>query len=379
MKSEKTKSNLYDKVIKKLQNLSFPRRRESTAPNSNLQNNLKTVDPRLRGDDNTADENISSRENEFDIIAKYFSPLAKKFPGAMNLTDDAAILPYENGYDFVVTKDLITEGTHFLKTDSAATLARKILGVNISDLAAMGAEPVAYLLGLVLPKTTNEKWLADFSLALQKGISEFGGHLIGGDTTSTTGGISLSLTAIGKVKKGKSLTRAGAKIGDKIFVSGTIGDSYLGLQVALGKISLPKKAHDYFLDRYNIPQPRIKLGRELVGIATSCIDISDGLVADLKHICECSAVGAEIYAEKIPLSSLTSQSLVLLEDMITAGDDYELLFTCPANKSTKAKAIAKKIGLQITQIGEITQGKKVNLLDINGKKIALKKEGYKHF
>ena len=314
--------------------------------------------------------------NEFSIIKKYLLPLAKNAQGALSLTDDAAILKTPKGYEQIITKDAIVAGVHFFGDEPADKIAQKLLRVNLSDLAAMGATPYSYFLALMLPKTTSENWIKSFAKGLEESQKDFAITLMGGDTTSSPT-LAFSITAIGLVKSGKALKRSGAKIGDDIFVSGTIGDSALGLYAIKNKLKNP-----YLISRYLIPQPRISLGQELQGIANSCMDISDGLMQDLSHITNASGVGAEINWQDIPLSSAAKKLLPRLKNpyeiIAAGGDDYELLFTVPAKFSSKLQKISNKLSLPITKIGKITSNKQVLLLD-NGDKINLSIKGYNHF
>jgi thiamine-monophosphate kinase len=323
------------------------------------------------------------KPTEFTLISQYFSPLSKNFPGAFGLTDDAAIISPKAGYDLVITKDAIVENVHFFADDNPYTIALKLLGVNLSDLAAMGAKPYAYLLAIVLPSNIYEEWLAEFTRGFGEGIAKFGGALIGGDTTSHNGPLTLSLTAIGEVPQGKALMRSGAKQDDLIFASGTIGDSYLGLQLLKNNITdVPKDAAEYMIERYDIPQPRVALGEQLIGIATACIDISDGLVADLGHICETSKCGAEINFGDVPFSDFAEKIIRGRADainLLTGGDDYELLFTAPALAENSIADIAKQLNLRITKIGKIVAGERVKVLDKNGQEIIVQRGGYQHF
>lgn len=317
--------------------------------------------------------------DEFGIISKYFSPLAKNYSGALGLKDDAAIITPNTNNNIVVTKDAIVENVHFFKNDSAHDIALKLLGVNLSDLAAMGASPLAYLIGVILPKNTNQNWLEEFSASMADGIKQYGGALIGGDTVSHDGPLTLTLTAIGEIPLGKELKRSGAKEGDLVFVSGTIGDSYLGLQSIKGHV----EAYEYLQERYHKPIPRIEIGIKLREIASACIDISDGLVADLTHICESSGVGSEINLKNIPLSThsrkIVDKNAGMLIKIINGGDDYELLFTCAAKKESEITNISKEVGIPIAKIGSITKGDKVTILDEAGSEIILQNGGYKHF
>ncbi|MDB2415259.1 thiamine-phosphate kinase [Rickettsiales bacterium] len=320
--------------------------------------------------------------DEFSIIEKYFSPLASKYSGALGLKDDAAIVDIDPDYQIITTKDILIEGVHFFAKTDPALIAKKLLRVNLSDLAAMGAEPVGYLLGLALNKNTDEKWISEFSKGLKEDIDMYGGSLIGGDTTCHDGNIVLSLTALGKVKKGRAVLRSNAKIGDDIYVTGTIGDSYLGLNILNQNI---KKNDDYLVDRYHLPQARVKLSRKLHEIANSATDISDGLIADLGHICKSSNVGAKIYCKDVPLSD-SAKSLIgdldnFYEKILTGGDDYEIIFTSSKDKADLISNIGNSINLPIKKIGEIAEpDEKIKVLNLNGSEIKLDKaKGYQHF
>ena len=300
---------------------------------------------------------------EFNLIKKYFTPLAANFAGSLGLTDDAAVFTTPIGHELVITKDAISEGVHFIGSESADLIAGKALRVNLSDLAAMGAEPICYFLALILPKNTSEKWVAKFADGLRENQKEFGISLAGGDTISTAGDkISISITAIGSVPTGSALRRNGAKIGDDIFVSGTLGDAALGL-----KLLQQNGGDEYLISRYLIPQPRLELGQKLRLIANSAMDISDGLVQDLGHICSASGVGAIIYQNKIPVSTTDAAEYAL-----NGGDDYELLFTIPPEK-------ANLIQPNCTKIGKIIAGNSVQVLGENVELITPIKEGFSHF
>jgi thiamine-monophosphate kinase len=367
--------------------------------------------------------------DEFSIIAKYFKPLAADFAGSLNLSDDAALLSPPAGHELVITKDAISEGIHFIGNESADLISGKALRVNLSDLAAMGAQPLCYFLALILPKNTSEEWLKKFAEGLKKTGDEFQIALAGGDTTATNGSLSISITAIGSVPQGKALKRNGTKIDDDIYVSGTLGDAAIGLELLQchprecgdlwqhGKSrEIPAQDGDdnYFIERYLTPEPRIKLGLHLRNIATACMDISDGLAQDLGHICTASNVGAEIYTDKIPCSRTYSKSRCSeaktvdfenraasvhastcgaeaqkspfaasnsrdYEYVLSGGDDYELLFTAPPDKKPAIEQLAKTLALPLNCIGKITAGNNVQILDENKKPIELNKKGFSHF
>jgi len=283
---------------------------------------------------------------EFDVIAQYFVGLTQGHPDSFSLSDDAALLNAPEGMQLVVTKDVLNEGIHFIGTETPEQLAAKALRVNLSDLAAMGAKPYSYMLGLGLPSSVSSEWIARFSAQLAKEQKEFGLFLTGGDTTNTQQHLSLSVTMFGIIPLSEQpLKRHGAKVGDGIYVSGTIGDGYLGLLAAKGEL-------DFSKDAYHTPQPHLALGQALRGVATAAMDISDGLVQDLGHLCKASHVGAEIDASAIP----TSNTHIAIRKLLTGGDDYQLLFTAP--QSTEFEGC--------TEIGIITEGEDVNVFDAEG-------------
>ena len=242
------------------------------------------------------------RPGEFALIERYFRPLAGD-AGAFALTDDAAVYRQRPGEDLVVTTDMIAAGIHFLADDAPASIARKALRVNLSDLAAKGATPFGYLLGLALPGDWTESWLAGFARGLKSDQERYGVTLIGGDTIRAADALTISVTALGRIPKGRMVTRAGARPGDAIYVSGTIGDSALGLAAMQGRIDAGEgRGAKHLIDRYLHPQPRMALAPVLRRHASSAMDVSDGLIADLAHICDVSGVGAEIEAPLVPLS-----------------------------------------------------------------------------
>jgi thiamine-monophosphate kinase len=319
---------------------------------------------------------VAKPPDEFTLIARYFRPLTAGSPGALDLGDDAALLDVPEGRRLVITADALVAGVHFFPEDAPDLIARKMLRVNLSDLAAMGAVPVGYLMTCAFPRTLTETWLAGFSAGLARDQMEFGVKLLGGDTVSTPGLLTLSVTAIGSVERGRELRRSGARAGDLIAVSGTIGDSALGLARIQGKIG-PFFGDEELIERYLLPQPRLTLARRLVGLATSAMDVSDGLVADLGHICEASGLSATIEAAKVPLSKparhLLDEDRQRLVTILTGGEDYELLFTVPAERS------AELARLPATIIGRMEAGQGTNVVDAAGQKLETGKGGFQHF
>jgi len=317
---------------------------------------------------------------EFGRIAKFFAPLAAT-PGALGLTDDAALVDCPAGERLVVTVDAMVEGVHFLPDDPPDLVARKLVRVNLSDLAAMAARPVGYLLTTALPKSRGDDWLAGFAAGLAQDQAEFGITLLGGDSVSTQGPISLTLTAFGRVADGAEVRRGGARPGDLVFVTGTIGDGALGLEAAQGKLDGVLDPVDvaYLADRYRLPQPRVGLGPRLSGLASAMMDVSDGLVGDLGHICEVSGVAGLIEAGQVPLSAAAARLPDRLATVLTGGDDYELLFTAPPERQAAVQAAAVAAGVPVTVIGRIEAGQGVRVLDPAGGALALTGVGWRHF
>jgi thiamine-monophosphate kinase len=315
-----------------------------------------------------------SPPREFALIAKYFRPLAG--PGSLDLSDDAALLTPPLGRDLVLTADAMVGGVHFLPDDPPDMIGRKLLRVNLSDLAAKGATPLGYLLTVSTPRDISESWFAGFAAGLAQDQAEFGFTLLGGDTTSTPGPISLSLTAIGHVAPGMAVHRSGAAMGDGIWVTGTIGDGALGLAVATGRLADPS---GLLLSRYRLPQPR--LGLAIGGVASAGMDISDGLVQDLGHICRASNLGAVIEASRVPLSpQARAAGEAWLETCLTGGDDYELLLAVPPGREAALLAAATASGMAVTRIGGFHSGPPhVMVRAATGEPLALTKGGWSHF
>ena len=325
----------------------------------------------------------ATRPGEFALIARYFRPLATA-PGALGLADDAAFYRPSPGEDLVFTVDTIASGIHFSPDDPPASIGKKALRVNLSDLAAKGAKPVAYLLSLALPDNWTEKWVGDFAKGLADDQQTFGVSLIGGDTTRAPGGLTISITGIGCVPIGEMVLRSGARSGDLVFVSGTIGDAALGLEIQQGNISAPKEAAGVLRDRYLHPQPRLLLAPVLRRFATSAMDVSDGLVGDLAHICGASGVGAQIDSGSIPLSKAASSIVAgnseAFARLLTGGDDYEILATVKEATVAEFLAGAQSTGIPVTQIGLMIEEKGPPIvLDADGKPLELAALGHTHF
>ena len=310
--------------------------------------------------------------DEFSRIARYFAPLAG--PEGRGLKDDAAVLAPRPGFELVLTVDQMLEGVHFLPHDPAGLVARKLLRRNLSDLAAMGAVPLGYLLTTALPRQVEEAWLAAFAEGLRQDQELFGFALFGGDSSSSLGPISLSATFIGEVAAGAALGRAGARAGDEIWVTGTIGDAALGLRARRGLLA----DDDGFLTaRSLLPEPRT--GLALAGVVHAAIDVSDGLVQDLGHLCAASHVAATIEAALVPVSPRAALfGAEMLAARLTEGDDYELLLAVPPGQEAALRGACGP--LPVTQIGTFQAGPpRVRVLDETGAEITFDVPGWTHF
>ena len=309
---------------------------------------------------------------EFSLIARHFRPLAG--PGALGLLDDAAVIDPPPGRQLVLTVDAMVAGVHFLPDDPADTVGRKLLRVNLSDLAAMGATPLGYLLTVSAARDTPDSWFAAFASGLARDQAQFGITLLGGDTTSTPGPMTLTLIAIGHLAPGAALCRKGAAVGDEIWVTGTVGDGALGLLALQGRIADPE---GWLAGRYRLPQPR--LGLKLHGIVSACMDVSDGLVQDLGHLCRAAGLGAVIEAGRVPRSlAAMAAGEKWLRTCLTGGDDYELLMAVPPGRS--AALLAAAAGrCPITEIGRVEAGSGVRVIDPGGRTMDLVRPGWSHF
>jgi thiamine-monophosphate kinase len=320
---------------------------------------------------------------EDSLIARYFRPLATD-PGAFDLTDDAAILKSSAG-ELVVTTDAIVEGVHFLPDDPPDTVARKALRVNLSDLAAKGAAPAGFVLTLAL-RAPDDAWLTAFARGLGEDATQFGCLLLGGDTVSTPGPVMISITAFGRVPAGKMVRRNGAKPGDRVVVSGTIGDAALGLGLLKGgaTAALGGDEREMLIGRYRVPQPRLALAQAVRDHASAAMDVSDGLAGDLAKLCAASGVSAAIDAQSIPLSgparSLLGSGAAGIESIVSGGDDYEILCTIPENRLEAFAKAASLAGVPVTSIGTIVAGIAFpRFIDGQGTEIALPRLSYSHF
>ncbi|WGS30723.1 thiamine-phosphate kinase [Bradyrhizobium sp. ISRA464] len=323
---------------------------------------------------------------EDSLIARYFKPLATH-PGAFNLDDDAAALKAA-GEDIVVTTDAIVEGVHFLPGDPPDTLARKALRVNLSDIAAKGAVPAGFVLTLAL-RGAEEAWLKPFAAALGEDAAHYGCPLLGGDTVSTPGPLMISITAFARVPAGRMVHRSGAHPGDRVMVTGSIGDAVLGLDVLKGgraaeALAGDAAAREMLAARYRVPQPRNALAKAIRSHASAAMDVSDGLAGDLTKLCAASRVSAVIDVQSIPLSpaaaGLLARKAIGIETLVAGGDDYEILCAIPGHRMEAFTREARQAGVAVTAIGGVIAGHSPpSFLDGQGRELALERLSYSHF
>ena len=329
-----------------------------------------------------------SESAEQRLIARYFKPLATH-PGAFGLSDDAAAIAPPAGCDLVLKTDGVIAGVHFFPDDPPDTVAKKVLRMNLSDLAAKGAKPLGFLLALALPRGTGEAGLNSFARGLGEDAELFGCPLLGGDTDRTPGPISVSVMAFGAVPHGTMVRRAGAAPGDRVVVTGTIGDAALGLALrrdptAAQRWGLAGDQQDHLKSRYLVPQPRNAIAEILRAHASAAMDVSDGLAGDLAKLCRASGVAAEIACAHVPLSDAAraamSKEHALIETIITGGDDYEILATVPADKVVALRKHASAVGVAVTEIGHVVAGQgEARFVGMDGKPLTLAHASYSHF
>jgi thiamine-monophosphate kinase len=323
---------------------------------------------------------------EDSLIARYFRPIATD-PGAFGLTDDAAILN-PSGDDLVVTTDAIVEGVHFLPDDPPDAIARKALRVNLSDLAAKGATPKGFVMTLAL-REAGDTWLQPFARGLGEDARLFGCALLGGDTVSTPGPVMISITAFGLTPPGRMVRRHGARAGDRIVVTGTVGDASLGLAILQGgavaaALNDDAAGREMLIQRYRVPRPRVDLAKSIRDFASAAMDVSDGLAGDLAKLCAASDVSAVIDAQSIPVSpvaaALLTRGTIGIEAIVAGGDDYEILCTIPEHRFEAFAHAARLAGVPITSIGTVMAGAAApRFLDAKGDEITLKRLSYSHF
>mgnify|MGYP000278822856 FL=1 len=313
---------------------------------------------------------------EFDLIGKYFTRAVRR--AALGIGDDCALLAPTAGMQLAVSSDMLVEGRHFLSTVAPDRLGHKALAVNLSDLAACGAQPLGFTLALALPRA-DEVFLEGFARGLFALAEAQGIELVGGDTTQ--GPLNICITAMGEVPPGQALLRSGAHVGDELYVSGTVGDARLALEVFRGQLALDAAAFESVRAAMERPQPRVALGLALRGIATSAIDVSDGLLGDLGHVLRRSGVGAVVDVDAVPRSAvLAAQTQAWQRECTLAGgDDYELIFTAPATSADAVQGAARRAGVAATRIGRIEAGAALRLVDAAGQPVAHTFGSFDHF
>jgi thiamine-monophosphate kinase len=329
-------------------------------------------------------ESTGSAEDR--LIARYFRPLAKS-PGAFGLTDDAAVIAPPPGCDVVLTTDGVIAGVHYFPDDKPENIGRKALRMNLSDLAAKGATPLGFLLSLALPAGIDETWIAAFAAGLGEDAERYGCPLLGGDTDHTPGPTSVSIAAFGAVPHGKMVRRSTAKAGDAIVVTGTIGDSALGVllrrdESLARRWRLSEAMNAHLKQRYLLPEPRNALAKPVLENASAAMDVSDGLVGDVAKLCRASGVAAEIDVARVPLSNAVRSAVAAepaaLETALTGGDDYEIVLTLAPAKLNAFRAAADAAGIAATEIGRITAGEGAPFLQ-DGTALTFARTSYSHF
>jgi thiamine-monophosphate kinase len=323
-----------------------------------------------------------------EAIVRVLAPLAEGFAGAFGLQDDCAVVAPAPGTELVLKVDPVAEGVHFLADDAPEDIAWKALAVNVSDLAAKAARPIAYLMALSFPEAPGAAWLARFAAGLAAAQARFGCHLIGGDTDRRPGPLTIAITLIGEVQRGRMVRRGTAAAGDALFVSGTLGDAALGLALrkdgALAAAwGLTPAEAEHLRRRYARPEPRLSLATALRDHAAAAMDISDGLAKDLTRLCTASGCAALVHLADVPLSPAAAKALAadpaLAKLIVAAGDDYEVLATVPAAKAPQFRASAAEAGVTVTQIGATEPGEGLRIIDRDGRPLDLERTGWDHF
>ena len=320
---------------------------------------------------------VTARVGEFELIARHFTRPVRR--AALGVGDDCALVHVAAGQQLAVSSDMLVEGRHFLPTVAPARLGHKALAVNLSDLAACGAEPLAFTLALALPRA-DEAWAASFASGMLALADAQGIELVGGDTTA--GPLNICITVMGQVPPGQALLRSGARPGDELWVSGNLGDARLALEVFRGTCSLHGAAFDQVRLAMEQPQPRVTLGLALRGLASSAIDISDGLLGDLGHVLQRSRVGLQLRAEQVPRSALLAAQPLDLQRLCTlaGGDDYELAFTAPASRHADVLSAGRAAGVDVTCCGQVTERLGLQVTDAAGQPLDARAwRGFDHF
>ena len=325
--------------------------------------------------------------SEDDLIARYFAPLAA--PGGLRLMDDAAVLRVPQGHDLVLTKDALVAGVHFFSGDPPADIARKALRVNLSDLAAKGADPLGFLLAIALPPDWTGAWLGEFARGLGEDAQAYGLPLLGGDTVKTPGPLMVCITALGQVPQGGMVPRTGVKPGDILYVTGTIGDAALGLRLRLNGAGdaawmarLSSVSRDFLLDRYLLPQPRNALANVLRAHAHAAMDVSDGFVGDIRKMLKASGTGGVIELASVPFSDAVARAILLAPELaavaLTGGDDYEIICAVPPERAASFEAETASLGIKLARIGQ-AGGADMRFLSADGTPASLAAGSFSHF
>lgn len=328
---------------------------------------------------------MSAPPDEFEWIARVLRPLAKNAPEAFDLTDDAAAIAPRPGCDLIVTKDAIVEGVHFLAGEAPELIARKLLRVNLSDLAAKGAEPYGYLLAIAWPARFGWPEREAFARGLEADQTRYGLKLLGGDTVSTPGPLTASITMLGWTLAGRMVQRGAAQPGDRVLVTGTIGDAWLGLGVAKGEVvGLSYQDQAWLTDRYRLPEPRLGMRNPLRALAHAAADVSDGLIADAGHVAEASGVGVEIDLDRLPLSEPAGRWLATSPNAVaariglaTGGDDYEIVCTATSDHTAELITASEALGLPLTDVGAVTAAEGVRVF-AGGREVEVTRTGWRH-
>lgn len=322
------------------------------------------------------------------IIQGHFASLAQGFPGALGLRDDCASIAPSAGSELIVTTDALREGIHYFADDPPADVGWKALAVNVSDLAAKGAKPLGYVMALSFPCLPDDQWLRGFTAGLNKAQQAFGMHLIGGDTDRAPGPVSIVLTAFGTVPSGQMLRRDGARAGDLLFVTGTLGDSALGLllrQHDEGALSwqIADAERHYLIDRYLRPRPVVGLRQALLDHASAAMDLSDGLMKDAGRLAQASGTALTMRFADLPLSAAAAGVIAsdpgLCSAIVAGGDDYELLVAVPPQRAAGFKQLARAAAVAVTRIGEVNDGAGLTLAKSDGQPMQLEEPGWDHF
>ncbi len=323
---------------------------------------------------------MTSPLDEDGLIARFFAPIAG--PGGLGLRDDAALVAPPPGHELVVTVDALVAGGHFFPDDPPASIARKALGVNLSDLAAKGADPLGFVLALALPAGWTASWLEAFARGLGAEAAAHGCPLLGGDTVRSLGPLTLSVTAFGAVPAGRMVPRTGARPGDRLYVSGTVGDAALGLRLRLTGGAPPAWGDD-LLDRYLHPRPRLALARALRDHASGAMDVSDGFVGDLSKMMRASGTAAEVDLAAVPLSAAATRAVAAdaaaFDAAVTGGDDYEILASVPEAAAPSFEAAAAAAGVPVAAVGRVVAGAGASFQGLDGAPRSFARGSFSHF